>query len=240
MRVAGADQGHSRQLRVITLDRRLPNMRLDVVRQLRQAGVRTPVLLLSALGEVKEARDEGGDGGDDYLTKHLAFVSEWPPLYRCAVEPIKRNAGDADEMRRLERRSLGLTRSEKRKLDLKPRELRLLATRVGHQGHVNHSIHAVRGSVALPFESAHQPHRCPYRDACGDRWTYRVRRLLFIPCADGIRTSVRRIEFFRTASFRWATSLPRWFAATFVLFSRSIYWQRQIPTSALNRELRTP
>src|SRR5262245_50434459 len=57
----------------ITLDRMLPGMDgLDVVTELRRAGVATPVLMISALSDV-DARVRGlRAGGDDYLTKPFA------------------------------------------------------------------------------------------------------------------------------------------------------------------------
>jgi two-component system OmpR family response regulator len=58
----------------VVLDRMLPVLDgLTVLRRLRAAGSRTPVLLLTALGEVHD-RVEGLDGGaDDYLVKPFAF-----------------------------------------------------------------------------------------------------------------------------------------------------------------------
>ena len=58
----------------IVLDRMLPRLDgLSMLRQLRQRGRRTPVLLLTALGEVQD-RVEGLDGGaDDYLVKPFSF-----------------------------------------------------------------------------------------------------------------------------------------------------------------------
>lgn len=59
----------------IVLDRMLPlRDGLSVLRTLRSRGVATPVLLLTALGEV-EHRVEGLDvGADDYLVKPFAFA----------------------------------------------------------------------------------------------------------------------------------------------------------------------
>jgi DNA-binding response OmpR family regulator len=58
----------------IVLDRMLPGLDgLAVLRRLRAEGVATPVLLLTALGEVRD-RVDGLDGGaDDYLVKPFAF-----------------------------------------------------------------------------------------------------------------------------------------------------------------------
>lgn len=55
---------------VITLDRMLPGMDgLTIVTAMRGTGVTTPVLMLSALGDVDERVRGLRAGGDDYLTK---------------------------------------------------------------------------------------------------------------------------------------------------------------------------
>jgi two-component system OmpR family response regulator len=55
---------------VITLDRLLPNMDgLTILTTMRTVGVQTPVLMLSALGDVDDRVRGLRAGGDDYLTK---------------------------------------------------------------------------------------------------------------------------------------------------------------------------
>ena len=55
---------------VITLDRMLPDLDgLAVVTTMREVGVQTPVLMISALSEVDERVRGLRAGGDDYLTK---------------------------------------------------------------------------------------------------------------------------------------------------------------------------
>ena len=57
----------------ITLDRMLPGLDgLAVVTALRDAGVQTPVLMISALSDVDERVRGLRAGGDDYLTKPFA------------------------------------------------------------------------------------------------------------------------------------------------------------------------
>ena len=59
---------------VLIVDRMLPRLDgLSVVRSLRSAGNRTPVLILSALGEVDDRVKGLRAGGDDYLTKPYAY-----------------------------------------------------------------------------------------------------------------------------------------------------------------------
>jgi DNA-binding response OmpR family regulator len=58
----------------IVLDRMLPVLDgLTLLRRLRDAGRRTPVLLLTALGEVHDRVEGLAGGGDDYLVKPFAF-----------------------------------------------------------------------------------------------------------------------------------------------------------------------
>lgn len=55
---------------VITLDRMLPDLDgLSIVRALRERGVTTPVLMISALSDVDERINGLRAGGDDYLIK---------------------------------------------------------------------------------------------------------------------------------------------------------------------------
>jgi two-component system OmpR family response regulator len=57
----------------ITLDRMLPNVDgLTIVSVMRQSGVDTPVLMVSALSDVDERVKGLRAGGDDYLTKPFA------------------------------------------------------------------------------------------------------------------------------------------------------------------------
>jgi len=59
---------------VIILDRMLPQLDgLDVLEKLRQQGLRTPVLLLSALDRVHDRISGLQAGADDYLVKPFAF-----------------------------------------------------------------------------------------------------------------------------------------------------------------------
>ncbi|RKR73342.1 response regulator transcription factor [Frondihabitans australicus] len=68
--IAGLDHDYD----VVVLDRRLPSLDgIAVVRALRRGRVAVPVLMLTALGTVRD-RVEGLDGGaDDYLVKPFEF-----------------------------------------------------------------------------------------------------------------------------------------------------------------------
>lgn len=63
------------QFDVIVLDRMLPSMDgLAVLRELRAQGRETPVLMLSALGDVDHRVEGLRDGADDYLAKPFSLV----------------------------------------------------------------------------------------------------------------------------------------------------------------------
>jgi two-component system, OmpR family, response regulator len=73
----------------ITLDRMLPTLDgLAIVQRLRQAGIGTPVLMISALSDVDERIAGLRAGGDDYLTKPFA-----PDEMAMRVEALLRRTG---------------------------------------------------------------------------------------------------------------------------------------------------
>ncbi|HEY7326106.1 MAG TPA: response regulator transcription factor [Gemmataceae bacterium] len=70
----GLELAKSQQFDVIVLDLLLPSRGgLDVLREIRDAGILTPVLLLTALGTVEERVAGLTAGADDYLVKPFAF-----------------------------------------------------------------------------------------------------------------------------------------------------------------------
>jgi two-component system, OmpR family, response regulator len=73
--IDGLEKANNGHADIIILDRMLPGMDgIDVLKNLRKNGSSTPVLLLSALGEV-DHRVEGLQlGADDYLTKPFSFI----------------------------------------------------------------------------------------------------------------------------------------------------------------------
>ena len=122
----------------IILDRMLPGVPdgLAVVEHLRAAGDTTPVLILSALGEVDERVRGLKAGGDDYLGKPFALselLARVEALTRRAREqPVTRlSVGDL-ELDLLSRQ----VRRGGQKLDLQPREFRLLEFLMRHAGQV--------------------------------------------------------------------------------------------------------
>ena len=68
-------RGSAGNYAVITIDRMLPDIDgIAVMRQLREAGIASPFLIISALGEVDERVRGLRAGGDDYLVKPFSFV----------------------------------------------------------------------------------------------------------------------------------------------------------------------
>ncbi len=124
---------------VLVIDRMLPGMDgLAIIRSLRSAGNRTPVLILSALGEV-DARVEGlRSGGDDYLAKPFAFSE----LLARLEALVRRTAAATEHTTSLKVGELEmdlLSRVVRRKgqaIDLQPREFRLLEYLMRNSGQV--------------------------------------------------------------------------------------------------------
>ena len=121
----------------ITLDRMLPGMDgLELVSELRRAGVDTPVLMISALSDV-DARVRGlRAGGDDYLTKPFA-----PEEMAARIEVLlRRGAGVRETSLRVGDLELDLIARGARRggtaLDLLPLEFRLLEYLMRHAGQV--------------------------------------------------------------------------------------------------------
>jgi two-component system OmpR family response regulator len=124
----------------LIVDRMLPKLDgLSLVRSLREQEVETPVLFLSALGQVDDRVKGLRAGGDDYLTKPYAF-SEL--LARIEVLARRRTSSPAREETvyrvgdlELDRLARRVTRAGQT-LDLQPREFRLLEYMMRHAGQV--------------------------------------------------------------------------------------------------------
>lgn len=123
---------------VIILDRMLPNLDgLAIIKTIRSAGCRVPVLFLTALGGVDD-RVEGLDaGGDDYLVKPFAFSE-----LLARVNALARRPHTKGEETRLKVGDLEVDLVSRRvsrggdTIDLQPREFRLLEVLVRNQGRI--------------------------------------------------------------------------------------------------------
>jgi two-component system, OmpR family, response regulator len=71
----GLSRGRSAEYAVMTVDRMLPDIDgLAVIRRLREDGIVTPALIVSALGEIDDRVRGLRAGGDDYLVKPFAVA----------------------------------------------------------------------------------------------------------------------------------------------------------------------
>jgi len=129
----------SEEYDAMIIDRMLPELDgLAIVQSVRAAGKSTPMLILSALGDV-DARVEGlRAGGDDYLTKPFAFIELLARL--DALLRRARQTPAADTTLRVADLELDqLTRTVKRggiAIALQPREYRLLEYLMSNAGRV--------------------------------------------------------------------------------------------------------
>ena len=123
---------------VIVLDRMLPVLDgLSILKTIRAARVRTPVLLLTALDGI-EQRVEGLDAGaDDYLVKPFAFVELQARVNALARRPPPQEVVTSLEVAdlRMDLLKRQVTRASVR-IDLQPREFQLLEYLMRHAGRV--------------------------------------------------------------------------------------------------------
>jgi two-component system OmpR family response regulator len=113
---------------VLVVDRMMPHVDgLTMVETLRRQGDQTPVLFLSALGEIEDRVIGLKAGGDDYLVKPYAFAEL---IARVEALARRRETGSVQTLLRvgdLEMDLIGRTvRREGKDIDLQPREFQLL------------------------------------------------------------------------------------------------------------------
>jgi len=123
---------------VMIIDRMLPGLDgLTIVRALREGGGKTPVLILSALGEVDDKVHGLKAGGDDYLVKPFAYSE-----LMARIESLVRRSNSQDEQTSLEVAGLKMdllsreVSRDEQKIDLKPREFLLLECLMRHAGQI--------------------------------------------------------------------------------------------------------
>jgi two-component system OmpR family response regulator len=123
---------------VLVVDRMLPKRDgLSIVAELRATGDDTPVLILSALGQVDDRVKGLRAGGDDYLAKPYAFTEL---LARVEALGRRRRPGESETSYKvadlvLDRLSHAVTRNGD-EVVLQPREFRLLEYLMKHAGQV--------------------------------------------------------------------------------------------------------
>ncbi len=121
---------------LIILDVMLPRKDgFEVCRELRRAGVRTPVILLTAKTQESDKILGLELGADDYVTKPFS-----PRELRARVKAaLRRAAGEMPEIYRFGDVEVDFTRCELRQagkaVEMTPIEFRLLAGFIRHRGH---------------------------------------------------------------------------------------------------------
>ena len=123
---------------VIVLDRMLPEIDgLAILRTIRASGVKTPVLLLTALGGIDDRVEGLNAGGDDYLVKPFAFAELLARVHALARRPppqdVQTELTVADLKLDLLKRTV--TRG-RQKIELQQREFQLLEYLMRHAGRV--------------------------------------------------------------------------------------------------------
>ena len=137
--VTGYDLAHEGGYDVAVVDRMLPKMDgLSLITALRAQGNETPVLILSALGQVDDRVKGLRAGGDDYLAKPYAFSELLARMEALARRRPKGAPEDtvyriADLV--LDRLSHKVTRAGE-EIVLQPREFRLLEYLMQNAGKV--------------------------------------------------------------------------------------------------------
>ncbi len=231
---------------VLIVDRMLPGIEgLGLVRMLRDANVRTPVLFLTTLGGVGD-RVRGLDaGGDDYLAKPFAFAELLARINALARRPrlvdvqTVLRAGDL-EMDLLKR---AVTRSGK-EIELQPREFQLLEYLLRNAERVGHPHHAAGSGVGFPLRSPERTMSKPTSAGCASKLAQSGGPGAgSIPCAAPRLRLARpwhrcqRLGSLRTASFRLAALYLLLFTASAVLIGAVVFW---MIGATLSQQLETP
>ena len=134
--LAGLNAARDGKFDVLVVDRMMPKLNgVQVVETLRREGDQTPVLFLSALGEVDDRVSGLKAGGDDYLVKPYAF-----PELIARVEALarRRDTGSVHTVLRVGDLEMDLigraVRRAGHEIDLQPREFQLLEFLMRHAG----------------------------------------------------------------------------------------------------------
>ena len=149
----GLEHAQTRDYDVIILDIMLPSLNgYDVCRGLREAGVWTPVLMLTAKDGEYDQVDAFDLGADDYLTKPFSFVVLVARLRALArrgapERPTVLKVGDLtlDPASRVVRRGEAA-------IDLTPREFGLLHFLMRHPGDVVSKLEILQAVWDLNYE----------------------------------------------------------------------------------------
>jgi two-component system, OmpR family, response regulator len=123
---------------VMTIDRMIPGVDgLSIIRRLREDGIATPALIISALGEIDDRVRGLRAGGDDYLVKPFAFaemLARVDALARRSTAVMKETVLRVGDLK-IDLVSRAVSRKG-RDIELLPREFQVLEYLVRNQGQV--------------------------------------------------------------------------------------------------------
>lgn len=155
---AGLDAARSGSFDLILLDVMLPKKNgYDVCRDLRQKGIMTPVLMLTAKGETIDKVLGLKLGADDYLTKPFEVIELLARIEALLRRPPSRSNGDLHEQFRFGDIVVDLKRADVLRHDLpvelSAMEFKLLQFLIENRGLVHsrdHLLDEVWGYDAMP------------------------------------------------------------------------------------------
>ena len=126
--IEGLHRARTEDFNALIVDRMLPKLSgLELVRRLREEEISTPILILSALGDVHQRIEGLKSGSDDYLQKPFSFAE-----LLARIESIVRRVDKKETETRLAvgELSMDLIKREVRikgeKIDIRPIEFRIL------------------------------------------------------------------------------------------------------------------
>jgi len=133
---AGLTEARAGEFDVMIVDRMMPKMDgVTLIQTLRREGDQTPVLFLSALGEINDRVDGLKAGGDDYLVKPYAFAEL---IARVEALARRRETGSVQTLLRVGDLEMDLiartVHRQGQEIDLQPREFQLLEFMMRHAG----------------------------------------------------------------------------------------------------------
>ncbi len=132
----GLDAARQGEFDVMVVDRMMPRMDgIAMVETLRRDGDRTPVLFLSALGEIDDRVAGLKAGGDDYLVKPYAFAEL---IARVEALSRRHETGSVQTVLKVGELEMDLihrsVHRQGKEIDLQPREFQLLEFMMRHAG----------------------------------------------------------------------------------------------------------
>jgi two-component system alkaline phosphatase synthesis response regulator PhoP len=156
--VAGLEQAASGHFDLVLLDVMLPKKNgFDVLRDLRQRGVETPVIMLTARGQVVDTVVGLKLGADDYLAKPfemMELLARIEARLRRRASPAPPSASEGYQFGdvRIDYRSAEVFRGAE-PIDLSAREYQLLRYLIEHRGEIisrDQLLNEVWGYNAMP------------------------------------------------------------------------------------------